>query len=60
MLFDMESPEHENKNRIAEYPELASRLEKKLTRWSKAQRRPDFTVEFGRERAWYKHYFGVQ
>lgn len=60
MLFDMETSDHENRNLIRQHPERANRLEKKLRRWSKAQRRPDFANEFSRERAWYKHYFGNQ
>lgn len=60
MLFDMESEQHENQNLIAEHPETADRLEKKLSVWSKAQRRSDFTSEYGRESRWFEHYFGVE
>ncbi len=33
-LFDLDSPEGETKNRIAEYPEIAADLDKKLMAWN--------------------------
>ena len=33
-LFDMDSPEGETKNRIAEYPDIAAELDKKLMAWN--------------------------
>ncbi len=60
MLFDMESEEHEAKNLMAEYPEVAERLRKNLTDWCAEMKRPGMPVKYNRERAWYEHYFGVK
>ena len=61
MLFDMESKEQETRNLLSEYPEIADRLEKKLTGWSGDLKRPGLPTGYGREeQAWYKHYFGVK
>jgi len=60
MLFDMESDQHEHKNLIAKYPEVAERLEKKLGTWRDEMQRPGFPDEYSREAPWYKHYFGVK
>ncbi|WP_378924205.1 sulfatase family protein [Pelagicoccus mobilis] len=60
MLFDMDSEAHETKNVLKRYPEIADRLQQKLERWRDAQQRPGFSNKFGREAAWYRHYFGVK
>ena len=60
MLFNMESPEHENANLIAQHPELAERLQKKLNTWLQQQQRPGMPDAYGREHPWYQHYFGVK
>ena len=61
MLFDMESDEHENKNLIQQYPEIAKRLEKKLASFRAEQKRPGFAMEtVNEEKVFYKHYFGVK
>ena len=60
MLFDMESAEHENANLIAQHPELAERLQKKLNTWLQHQKRPGMPDAYGREHPWYQHYFGVK
>ena len=60
MLFDMESDEHENKNLIEQYPEIAKRLEKKLATFRAEQKRPGFAMDSTPEEdAFYKHYFNV-
>lgn len=59
-LFDMESVDHENKNLIQQYPEVAQRLEEKLKTFRTEQDRPGFTRKAtGEEEKFYKHYFGV-
>jgi hypothetical protein len=60
MLFNMESPEHENANLIAQHPELAERLQKKLNTWLQQQKRPGMPDAYGREHPMYQHYFGVK
>ena len=60
MLFDMNTREHESNNLIGEYPEVAERLQKKLTNWCAEMKRPGMPVKYNREKAWYKHYFGVK
>jgi len=61
MLFDMESDEHENKNLIQEYPEVAERLKKKLADFRADQQRPGFAMNAtDEEDAFYKHYFNVK
>ncbi|WDE97170.1 sulfatase-like hydrolase/transferase [Lentisphaera profundi] len=59
MLFDMESSTPESNNLIATHPEIASRLHKKLSQWSRSQLRADYTQPYGREAPWFKHYFGI-
>lgn len=61
MLFDMESDEHENKNLIQQYPEIAMRLEQKLASFRAEQKRPGFAMETtNEEKVFYKHYFDVE
>jgi arylsulfatase A-like enzyme len=60
LLFDMESSEHENKNRIDAHPEIADRLGKKLSEWCAQLKRPGMPDRYDLERKWYEHYFGVQ
>jgi arylsulfatase A-like enzyme len=60
MLFNMESPEHENANLIAQHPELAERLQKKLNTWLQQQKRAGMPDAYGREHPMYQHYFGVE
>ena len=60
MLFDMESDEHETKNLVTQYPEVAEKLEKKLSDWRDQQRRAGLPIEFKREKKFYSHYFGVK
>ncbi|MBK1876023.1 sulfatase family protein [Pelagicoccus mobilis] len=60
MLFDMESEEHENRNLIQKYPEIAKRLDKKLAEFRETQQRPGFAMDgASSEAAWFKHYFNV-
>jgi arylsulfatase A-like enzyme/Ca2+-binding EF-hand superfamily protein len=60
MLFDMETEEHEGENLIAEHPEMAEQLQKKLTDWCADMKRPGMPLKYNREQAWYKHYFGIE
>lgn len=61
MLFDMDSEAHEFENVLKSHPEIAERLEDKLSKWSKAQKRPDFIQPFnGQEKAWYRHFYGLE
>jgi len=61
MLFDMESEEHENRNLIQGYPEVAKRLQKKLATFRAEQKRPGFAMDSTPEEdAFYKHYFNVR
>lgn len=60
MLFDMESDEHENRNLIQQYPEIAKRLQKKLANFRAEQKRPGFVDVREEETPFYKHYFNVK
>jgi arylsulfatase A-like enzyme len=61
MLFDMESVEHENRNLIHEYPEVAERLTEKLATFRADQQRPGFAMKTtGEEEKFFKHYFNVK
>lgn len=57
-LFDMESEEHEHKNLIDQYPEIAESLHKKLKAWcGELQNKglPDKPLN-NQEKAWFAHY----
>jgi arylsulfatase A-like enzyme len=57
-LFDMESEEHERKNRIGQYPEIAESLHKKLKDWCDEQENPGLPDQplNNQEVAWFEHY----
>lgn len=57
-LFDMESAEHEHKNRLADHPEVAASLHKKLEAWCAQQKNPGLPAEpiNKQEKAWFSHY----
>lgn len=57
-LFNVASREHENKNLIAEYPEKAETMKKRLLAWGKELKNPGVpSGDIGREKRWYDHYF---
>ena len=57
-LFDLESPEHETRNRLAQHPEIARELEAKLKTWASQLKNPDLSdgPPNGQEQAWFRHY----
>ncbi len=57
-LFDMESDEHEHKNRIAQYPEIAASLHRKLEAWCDVQKDPGLPTRplKKQETDWFAHY----
>ncbi|MFQ5791145.1 MAG: sulfatase, partial [Acidobacteriota bacterium] len=61
-LFDLDSPEHERRNRIDEHPEIAADLRRSLQAW--ARQLKDLVVPDGdlnnQEERWYSHYFGLE
>lgn len=57
-LFNVSSPEHENKNLIQEFPEKAETMKKSLFAWGDELQNPGTQFgEIGSEKRWYKHYF---
>ncbi len=58
-LFDLNNPEHENKNYIHDRPDIAVALKGDLLMWSTTLKRPGLPSQHlnGAEQAWYKHYF---
>jgi len=57
-LFKVETDEHENTNLIAEYPNQAKKMKKKLVKWSEDLHTPGIPEgKIGREKRWYDHYF---
>jgi arylsulfatase A-like enzyme len=61
-LFDLESPEHERRNRIDEHPDMAGRLEERLKAWAGTLRRPGLPdgALTGAEKEYYGHYLGLK
>ncbi|MGB0767212.1 MAG: sulfatase family protein [Phycisphaeraceae bacterium] len=58
-LFDLSSPEHETKNLIATYPEVAAKMQAELSAWAAEQKNagiPDGELRRGEESNWYDHY----
>lgn len=61
-LFDLDSSEHERRNRIDEHPEIAADLRRRLQVWARQLKDPvvpDGDLNQGEER-WYSHYFGLE
>jgi arylsulfatase A-like enzyme len=57
-LFDVSTSEHENKNLIQEYPEMAKAMRKSLMDWDSELKNPVSPFgEIGNENEWYEHYF---
>lgn len=61
-LFDLSSPEHENRNLIDQHPELVAELQQSLAGWAAELHRPG--VPDGeinpQEKGWYQHYLGLE
>ncbi|MCB1756374.1 MAG: sulfatase-like hydrolase/transferase [Gammaproteobacteria bacterium] len=59
-LFDLSSAEHEQRNLIAENPQIAASLRQELTSWAETLKRPGLSGEAlsNAERKWYDYYFG--
>mgnify|MGYP006135640653 CR=1 FL=1 len=56
-LFDMESPEHENKNLISQYPEIVQTLKTGLKEWESGMLREVEAVEIsGQEKGWFDYF----
>ncbi len=57
-LFDMDSKEHERKNRIGQYPEIAESLHQKLKGWCDELEHPGLPDQplNNQETAWFEHY----
>lgn len=57
-LFDLESEEHETKNRIEEHPAIAAELETALTEWAGELKNPGVPAGSldGAEKKWMDHY----
>ncbi|MCA0957662.1 sulfatase-like hydrolase/transferase [Muricauda ruestringensis] len=57
-LFDVSTSEHENKNLIQEYPDMAKTMRKSLMDWNSELKNPVSPFgEIGNEYEWYEHYF---
>jgi arylsulfatase A-like enzyme len=57
-LFDLESPDHERRNRISDHPKIANELEGLLSDWAKGLKTPGLpngTLN-GQEERFYDHY----
>jgi arylsulfatase A-like enzyme len=61
MLFDMESAEHELKNRIGQFPDIAADLDAKVEAWKQGLYRPGNlgTTLNSQERPWYRRHMGL-
>lgn len=57
-LFDLDSPEHENRNLIEEHPKLAKELHAALKEWASEMKNPGIpSVDMnGAEKQWIDHY----
>lgn len=57
-LFDVESAEHENKNKIHSNPKLATQLRKALEEWAADLKKPGLPQGklVGQEKDWYEHF----
>lgn len=57
-LFDLESPEHETLNRLADHPAIARDLEVKLKSWANQLKNPGLSEDppNRQEEAWFRHY----
>ena len=56
-LFNVANDDHENVNLIADYPEQAEAMKKKLELWAGELKKPGLSDEMKREKRWYDHYF---
>lgn len=57
-LFDVTTQEHEHKNLITEFPEVAMTLKKRLSEWSNTLKYKGINLKTrGSEREWYDYYF---
>ncbi len=59
-LFDLDSPEQEHKNRIADHPDIAKELAAELDQWAASLKTlgiPGGELKPG-EKKWYEYYFG--
>ncbi|TWU35048.1 sulfatase family protein [Novipirellula artificiosorum] len=57
-LFDLESDQHEQLNRMEEHPEIADRLKQELSTWTNSIHPPGMPRgEKQRERGWYEYYY---
>ena len=61
-LFDLQSPEHEKRNRIADHPAIAAELQAELRHWADEQKNPGVpTGPLNRqESGWYDHYLPTE
>lgn len=60
-LFNVATSEHENKNLIAQYPEKANKMKKRLTVWGDGLYNPGIPNKaINREKKWYDHYFSFK
>lgn len=61
-LFDLDSAEHENLNRIKDHPEVAKELHAALEKWCAAMKKPGIPNGplAGGEKAWFDHYLPKQ
>ncbi|MGB5820308.1 MAG: sulfatase/phosphatase domain-containing protein [Saonia sp.] len=60
-LFNLATSEHENKNLIAQYPEKAKMMKKRLTVWGSELQKPGISEDGPNgERKWYDHYFSLE
>ena len=61
MLFDLKSKDHENKNLIKQFPEIASRMATQLSTWRGELHPPGFARSMNIvEDIYFKHYFGIE
>lgn len=60
-LFDLSSPEHETRNRIEEFPDVARSLRADLADWASDLENPGVPKgpPNSQESGWFRHYFGL-
>lgn len=57
-LFDLSTSEHENKNIIKKYPEIAKKLESRLQKWGKELKNPGIpTKDFNEQDAVFRNHY---
>lgn len=61
-LFDLSGDIHENKNLIAQHPEIAAKLKTQLENWTKELAPPGLPTgpANNQEGPWYEHYLGLK